>query len=273
MTDRDTLLEQITGDVQALAEPRKHREPYWTWTTARHRKIKSWRTDQPSLLDQLRAQVPPGGPESDAGGAAGPGGMESTPPVVLDALDRLIATEAASADWVTRRLHRLGRPRHDLRDTVEDNLRLLVGEASALDEFDLKALAREIHRWHGWAATLTGWQTEPWRPHVTCPWCATLGSLRVNLLGKRATCLACAEVWEEADGSIGLLADYIRSADPGQMRTWDESCDHSWRLTTVGPDGIRGRCHACHAIDVRPDWPKGTPVWTELDEWVQGASA
>lgn len=267
MTDRDALLQQIAGDVTALVEPRTHTEPYTVWTSGRHRKFKAWRSDHAGLLDQLRAQVPPGSSD-DMDGAGGPGGFESSPPLVVDALDRLMAIEAGSARVLTLELG------HDLRETVEDNLRGIVGQATGLPlESDVKRVAGEVHRWHGWAATLTGWESPPWRPHVPCPLCETGDSLRINLLQKRAICMACAAIWEEADGSIGLLADYIKACDTEQMRIWEQGCTHSWRLTTVGPDGIRACCQTCHATDSRQAWPKGTPVQTDLDEQMRSASA
>ena len=45
---------------------------------------------------------------------------------------------------------------------------------------------------------------------MPCPWCERTGSLRVHLDRKWATCMACGEVWSEEDGTILLLADYIR---------------------------------------------------------------
>ena len=202
-TARDgSLILRIAGDVQALVEPRKHVEPYYEWVN-RHRKLRAHKTEQPSLLDQLSYLADePLAPEQAEPGRSVP---KSRLPGGEDALDRLMAIEAGSAKWVSVYLRR------DLRPTVEENLRLLVGASTHLRRHvDLVDLADDVHRWHGWAATLTGWQTPPWRPRVACPLCERTGSLRVHLDAKRATCLGCGEVWSDEDGTIVLLADYIR---------------------------------------------------------------
>lgn len=265
MNDRDALVAQIGDDVTALVEAREHTEPYFKWTKARHRKLFKHVTGHGSLLDQLRAQLPPSDTADDEG--AGGSAAGSRPPLTMEALFTLMRVEAGSAHWASVRLRR------DLRDTVEENLRLLVGASTRLEDPELGQLAKTVHGWHNSAATLTGWQSPPFTPHAPCPLCGRMDSLRINPDKKRGLCVECGETWEEADGSIGLLADEIRSADPQSSQAWEAGCDHSWRLTTVGPDGVRGLCLDCHAWSVRPAWPKGTPVWTELDQFMRDASA
>ena len=102
---------------------------------------------------------------------------------------------------------------------------------------------------------------------------ATADALRVNLADKHAMCMHCAQHWDSTDGSIVLLADYIRATDQVEARVWKAGCDHSWRLTVVSPLGISGRCAVCHAMETRRTWPAGTATWTELDEQMRGASA
>jgi hypothetical protein len=200
--DRDDTIQTIADHVGELVKARRHVEPYYVWTTGRNRKMHAHTTDQPSLLDQLRALID--APLVTERGDSGRSVPKSRSPLGEDALDRLMAIEAGSAWWATVRL------RHDLRDTVEDNLRLLAGAATRMDDPDLRDLGYDVRRFHGWAATLTGWQTAPWRPRAACPLCERMGTLRVLLDKRRATCLGCGEVWSEDDGSIGLLADYIR---------------------------------------------------------------
>lgn len=202
-SDRDLFVAQVTEHVHVLVDARRHTEPVWVWV-GRNRKLRAYTTDQPSLLDQLRAVADeptvedPTGAARPVPGSRAPGGQ--------DALDRLIAIEHAVTWWTADHLHR------DLRPTVEDNLRLLAGASTRMEDPDLRRLAGDVKRWHGWAATLTGWQTPPWRPRAACPLCARLGTLIVHLDEKRAYCSGCAEVWSEEDGSIGLLADHIRQA-------------------------------------------------------------
>jgi hypothetical protein len=162
--DRDDTIQTIADHVGELVKPRRHVEPYYVWTTGRNRKMHAHTTDQPSLLDQLRALID--APLVTERGDSGRSVPKSRSPLGEDALDRLMAIEAGSAWWATVRL------RHDLRDTVEDNLRLLAGAATRMDDPDLRDLGYDVRRFHGWAATLTGWQTAPWRPRAACP-CAT----------------------------------------------------------------------------------------------------
>jgi hypothetical protein len=264
--ERDAQLHGIADEVARLVDAREHTEPYFKWTSSRHKKLHKHVRRHGSLLDQLRAQLPPGGGTADDEGAIG-SGADGRPPLAMDVLAVLLRIEAGSAHWASFRLRR------DLRETVEENLRLLVGASTRLEDPELKDLATAIHGWYSSAATLTGWQSAPFTPRAACPLCARMGSLRINPDQKRALCVECGQTWEEADGSIGLLADEIRASAPAEMHTWVESCGHAWRLTTVGPDGVRGYCLACHSFDVRRSWPKGTPVWTELDEHMRGASA
>jgi hypothetical protein len=198
--NRDEAIQRIADDVTELVDSRTHTEPYRT-VDSRTRKVRwmAHRTAQPSLLDQLRRQVGRAGASEGEGGSGKPG---SRSPLNEDALDRLMAVEAASAWWTSVRLRR------DLRETVEENLRLLVGASTRMDDHELRDLAADIRRWHTWVATLTGWRSPPWRPHIPCPLCARMGTLRVKLDEKRATCLGCGEAWDEY--TIGLLADHIR---------------------------------------------------------------
>lgn len=265
--DRDDAIGHIADHVHELVDARRHIEPHWRWTASRHRKLHKHVTDQPSLLDQLRAQLPPGGPESDADGPIGSAGARTSLPLAVDVLDALLRVESESVWWASVKLRR------DLRDTVEDNLRLLVGASTRMEDHELKPLAKDVAHWHSTAATLTGWQSPPFTPRAPCPFCARMGTLRINPDQKRGLCVECQATWQEADGSIGLLADQIRQADPAEMRLWEVACDHSWRLTTVGTDGVRAQCLDCHMPAVRPSWPKGTPVFTDLDERMRGASA
>jgi hypothetical protein len=158
--DRDDTIQTIADHVGELVKARRHVEPYYVWTTGRNRKMHAHTTDQPSLLDQLRALID--APLVTERGDSGRSVPKSRSPLGEDALDRLMAIEAGSAWWATVRL------RHDLRDTVEDNLRLLAGAATRMDDPDLRDLGYDVRRFHGWAATLTGWQTAPWRPRAAC---------------------------------------------------------------------------------------------------------
>lgn len=193
-------LTAIAGSVRELVEPARHAERFERFDekTRRHLPSKLHWTRHPSLLDQLRAAETAG--RGGDGGALG--GFESRPAARLEAIDRLMAIDQAVDDWLVRRLGA------DTRDSVEDNLRALVGAASRLEERDRFRLQRETERWVAWARVVTGWDSAPWRPNAACPMCETNGSLRVRLDERLAACLHCGETWDS--GTLGLLADHLR---------------------------------------------------------------
>lgn len=198
MTDLDDLL----ANADELTDPRRHTEVISAWDRNRNKRTKRRTITLPSLLVQLAEAVVPGEAYVEQDGAQG--GFASSPPARLDAIDRLLAIEAGAARWVTS----IGLT---LRTDTAGNIRALVGIAATLDSDTLDALATEIYLWRTWAATVTGWQTPPWRPRASCPVCETIGTLRVRLDRKTACCMSCGEAWDESDGRIFLLADHIRA--------------------------------------------------------------
>lgn len=197
------LLVLLADAVDELTRPRTHREPVSLhgptgWTFGHHR------THVPSLLDQLRSAVEPGGTGEHGQGIPG-----SRPTARLDAIDTLLRIEAASASWLTLRCLQ------PLRATPEDNLRSLVGCAPHLDDPIRWDLTREARRWVTWARVTTGWEVPAFRPDNTCPLCARRGGLRVRAgdgitsSEASAMCVDCGEAWDPQ--TIGLLAQHIRS--------------------------------------------------------------
>lgn len=299
---RDALTTGVASAIGDLTEPRRHIEPYWTWTPGRHRQMSAWTSDQPSLLDQLRQLAD----TNPVNGEPGTGGFESRPPGTLDALDRLVVIDAAVDDWLIRRLDLAHRDitippdhvcRHGAHGAVCDpcsqhaDLRQLVGAAGHLHLDTLGELWQAARRWRTWAAVCTGWQSPAFAPQAPCPMCETVGRLRIRLDTRTATCLGCGEVWDQ--GSIGLLAEHIRDFAPDLPReVLQAACDHSWRRTgrpdrgglqhgvcvrcpTVAlrlapPHRPRcnpklGGCRRCSLHDPGDRWPANTPVWTALD--------
>jgi hypothetical protein len=194
-----TKLDDLLSAADELTDPRRHVEVITGWTKSRNRKTIRRVTTLPSLLNQLADAVVPGETYVENDGARP--GFRSTPPARLDAIDRLLAIEAAAARWVVS----VGLT---LRHDAAGNIRALVGISAQLDSDTLDALYTEITNWRAWAATVTGWQTPPWRPRVACPVCDTLGSLRIRLDRHTACCVGCGEAWGE--DAIGLLAEHIR---------------------------------------------------------------
>ena len=159
-----------TGDLLAaadeLTDPRRHVEVISGWDHNRNRKVVRRVTTLPSLLDQLAEAVIPG--EVYIESESSRPGFASRPPARLDAIDRLLAIDAGAARWVTS----IGLA---VRDTTAGNIRALVGVSGTLDSDTLSALVYEVSLWRTWAATVTGWQSPPWRPRVPCPVCDRLG--------------------------------------------------------------------------------------------------
>ena len=196
----DTLADLLAA-ADELTDPRRHVESITGWVN-RNRKTIRRTVTLPSLLEQLAAAVVPG--ETHVEGDTTPSGFASRPPARLDAIDRLLAIEASAARWVAS----MGLV---VREDTCGNIRALVGISGTLDSDTLAALITEVTMWRAWAATVTGWSTPPFRPHVPCPVCDKVGSLRIRLDRKTACCMECGDVWEEADGSIFLLGEHVKA--------------------------------------------------------------
>lgn len=197
-------LAEIAELAEELCDPRQHTERVYGWTRQRNRKVVRLHTTvQPGLIVQLRDAVhEPATINEDHAprGRAEP----SRPPLQLEALARLMDIALYSNEWVhdARIEHRGG---------IERNIRALVGAAPRIDRSLQLGLLSDLRRWRGWAAVLSGWALPPLQPHVNCPNpdCAKLGTLRIILERKTATCCECKHIWDDRDGSIQLLARYI----------------------------------------------------------------
>jgi hypothetical protein len=196
-----TDLSDLLTAADALTQPIHHVERIYDRDRHRHRRLKRvWITNQPSLLDQLAAAVVPGEVyvEDQNGAKLVP---RSIPPARLEAINALLMIEAGSVMWVVR----VGLT---VRETATDNIRALVGASMTSD--DTTEALSDLRRWYGWAATLTGWEVPAWTPQAPCPICDER-SLRVRLERKTATCVSCAEFWNE--DTIGLLGDHVAAYD------------------------------------------------------------
>jgi hypothetical protein len=185
--------------VDALTNPVQVREPIYEGTGNRRRLVREWRTTAPPLLTQLAASIQPGVAYLEDTSGHVRTTPRSMPPARLDAINALLRIEIGSAVWC-------GKGGIKARDSVPSNLRALVGAPWHSD--DAIELLRDLRRWYGWAATLTGWERPPWRPDAPCPMCETHGTLRVRLDRKTAVCVECGSVWNEA--TVGLLGEYVK---------------------------------------------------------------
>lgn len=203
MTD---LLIVIAGLAEELVDARQHHEPIYVWTPGRHRKKTGEHiTIQPGLLAQLRDAIYEGPAAAyNIGYQAQSAPPGSKPPLLLEALAHHIAITMAANRWIW-----------DLRATnhgaAEANIRTLVGAAASIDDDARRALASDMRRWRNWAAVSTGWANPPMTPRVPCPnpECGQTSSLRILPERKAAHCTKCGNVWDDTDGTIEALAQWV----------------------------------------------------------------
>jgi len=200
-----TMLDAIRDLADQLTEPHMHREPYTLWVN-RNRKTLHHVTVQPGLLAQLYQSVIPASSSGDAPAGGVPG---SRPPLALEALSRHDEIAMLVMGWCEEL-------RLPLRVSVESNVRALVGAAPTLDNEGQRDLLAALRRWRHWCAVLTDWEHLYQPRGIPCiaitdgVQCEQSNTLRINLTAKTAMCKACGATWSDDDGSISVLADYIR---------------------------------------------------------------
>lgn len=207
---RDDHLDAFHAAVKELIEPRVTLAATHVWVN-RNKKPVTHKVTHASLLDELdAAKHPANAPKSADKSRTVPGPRS---PAHDAAIDRLRAIEIAVTEWTTRL-------RLPLRMTTDANLRQLRGHANMLEDDLLGWLALDTQRWATWARVATGWQSPPYRPHVPCPHCERTGTLliRGDTQGHPADayCTCCGADWRTSDGTIGLLAEYIRGLTKGE---------------------------------------------------------
>lgn len=197
------VLQEIADVAGELADGRQHTERIPFWDGQRNKKYRTHTIVLPGLLAQLYESVIPSSAEAD-GARSHPA---SKPPLALEAL--------SAHSWVVTAVTRwCWSLRIDLRDTVEGNVRALVGAAANLDSDTAHSLLSEMRSWRRRCAVMTGWE-RLYCPHVPCPVCEKVGTLRVNLSVKQAFCTNadCRADWSEE--TIGLLGEYIAGLGGG----------------------------------------------------------
>jgi len=234
VTDQPTTAE-LAEAVDDLTNPILIREPIYHRTTQRNRKLtRLWTATVPSLLTQLHGAMIPGvAYVEDDGSQAHTSAFASAPPARLEAINALLRIEAAAAVWCNR-------ADVQWRKDLSGTLRALVGVPWHSD--DRGKLLKDLHQWHSWAATLSGWQNPPWRPHAACPACDAKHSLRVRTEKSTAACVECGAWWD--DTTIGILADHITRAatrttvDTAALRTLavlQRRAEDAARIRLAGP--------------------------------------
>ena len=197
-----TVLDSIRDTADELTDPHLHVEKIREWDGNRNPKWRHHKTVQPGLLTQLQESVYPVHLREDGGRSI----PASRPPLALEALSQRLAITNAVTRWCwSLKLDKRGR--------VESDIRQLAAAAMAFDDETARTLLAEMRQWRTWCAVYTGWETIYQPAAVPCPVvdCGQTNTLRINLTNKTATCRACRSVWDEEDGSVFVLADYVRT--------------------------------------------------------------
>lgn len=209
MSDKRTIADL----ADELTNPIRVREQYTVWQN-RNRKVRYWEHTMPSVLDQLAAAVIPGEVVLEGGG--GTRSPRSVPAARIEAVSAMLQIDAAAATWALE-------TGCTVRGNTASNIRALVGAQTTSDIND--QIRRDMRRWYGWAATLSGWE-RMFKPDAPCPACDLKGYLRVNLTRQTATCAlgdkdptGCGETWEQ--DTIGILAAHIEAQST--RKHWDTS--------------------------------------------------
>jgi hypothetical protein len=197
-----SLLADLADLVDELCDPHQHVERVHDRVGRGTRRMRAYVTVQQGLLAQLAAAAVDGAAGGDEPPSARPI-PQSRPPGCFEALARHTAITLHVARWCWDL-------RIAQRDTVEGNMRALVGAAGGLDGVVLQDLVAAAKGWRHQAAVMTGWASPRFAPDVPCPSCERRGTIRINLSRQVAMCTSetCGALWE-AD-TIGVLADYIR---------------------------------------------------------------
>lgn len=198
-----TLFYQMVDVADELTEPHLSRVSVPYWDANRNRKFREHRITMPGLLAQLYdAAVDPVAAMRENGRSK----PTSQAPLAIEALSRYEDICAGALRWVRA-------IRVDVRTTPQSNIRALVGVAPTFDLDTLEALYAEMRTWHRWAAVMTGWESQVFRPRIACPVCETPGSIRARAIGddkKLAYCSECQAHWQGAE--LDAMAGRIRSA-------------------------------------------------------------
>lgn len=206
-------LDTLADNIQALTEPQIHFQAFEIRSIhipeskdvhGRNYAKRIHKSSHASLLDQLRECVYDRAQnEQEAANRE----AITVPHVDLDAIDRLIAIEDATAKWLTelelnsrakgiagyinRTATRILGVFPDRRQVPKEVVRacalLRAGSADVARRFDIdlpaligpaandpdlvRRLVADTGRWVTWCRVFAGWETAPWRPRARCPHC------------------------------------------------------------------------------------------------------
>lgn len=233
----------VVDMLAELTRPHRHRETYTTDPINGTRWTRHHNTRVPSLIHQLEHASPSGE------GLGRGGSYESRPVARVEALDVLVTIDHTAARWVRT----LG---EDDPGTTSDVLRVLGGlipGAETCNRPHTKPgcctrhdIEHDVRRWYTQARIVTGWDTPPWRPDVTCPNCDKRGGLRIRLSDRSGMCVECRESWDPS--GYQQLADHVRAESMSRLGARVEPCWCPWptpvdRIGELCRRCASGRCH------------------------------
>lgn len=152
----------------------------------------------PGLLAQLDRATQPGGTGPALGGSGGYGSRE---PARLSAVNLLDEIRRGLAWWATTYTGRAGAD-------PAGSLRELSTVTYAMDRQAVTMLVADLNAWRTRARWILGWEAPPFAPHVPCPDCAGIGTLRLWPAERYVACLLCGAWWDSA--GLGRLRDQLR---------------------------------------------------------------
>lgn len=247
----------LTEAIRELVSPREHRQSYragWRHPNRTGPVIRDHTTQQPSLLDQLRACITDR-PASALGNRAGKIVYTNLPRFSSDAYDRLEAIKTAATTWCTKlaipsegtrratliarycdhiqkiitdsgtatyrataALDILRNTAATIRTAVDIDLRSILNNAASFDPTTIDQLARDADHWRTWCRIIAGWETPALQPHVPCPHCGTIAGERAGLRIRI----------DGASGTGGVVDD------AGVRAAVCLTCNQTWDADTVG---------------------------------------
>jgi len=160
--------------------------------------VRSTTVEHAPLLVQL---LNPADDSSAGGSSRGP---SSRPPTNIEGMAAHQDIQFATITWCRALVGQL------MPAGPAARLRRLLELAPTLPDDMLHNLARDVFRWWALARTATTWADPPFKPHVRCPECTTLGKVRVRLYPTTAYCLECGSAWKH--GSVDELGVAVQLA-------------------------------------------------------------
>lgn len=238
------LLADLLDVADALTDPQQLRTPLFMWDANRNKKkIGDHVVTIPGLLTQLAGHAYPGSTGDDTGSARPV--PASRPPLQIQALSAWMEMNVAVVRWC----HHL---RIGLRDTLESNLRAVLGKSATLPHARTQVAAyacptclvghdrehwdpchhchpitqveliTELRGWQRRAEVITGERQADPQVEAPCPHCGNR-RLRINLTDYTARCGDCPAEWSEEGVPLGVLAQHIAQHREASKAAADEA--------------------------------------------------